>query len=269
LLKQRIITGLILAPIVIAGIFLLSAINFAVFIGVIVVIGGWEWANLAGLEGKNKIFYATFIALGLVTAWFIPSVVVLGIGFLWWLLAFYLVLRYPAVTEFWQQSWKRCVIGVLVLVPAWKSLQELKTYEDSNYLILLLMLLIWGADIGAYFSGKAFGNRKLAPNVSPGKSMAGLYGGIATAALIVILMSLVWARLDLASTGGLLFFSVCLFVVLVSVLGDLTESMFKRFRGIKDSSSLLPGHGGVMDRIDSLVAAGPVFALMLIFLGWK
>jgi phosphatidate cytidylyltransferase len=164
--------------------------------------------------------------------------------------------------------WQRCVIGVLVLVPAWVSLQQLKTYDQSNFLILLLMFLIWGADIGAYFAGRAFGNKKLAPAVSPGKSWAGLYGGLLTAALIVITMTFASGDLQFDSALWWQFFATCMLVTLISVLGDLSESMFKRFRGIKDSSNLLPGHGGILDRIDSLVAAGPVYALLLIAIGW-
>ncbi len=268
MLKQRILTALVLAPIVIAGIFLLSSIYFAVFIGFIVVVGAWEWANLAGLESYYKVVYAGLIAFCLALAWFIPPIYLLTAGCVWWLIALGLVLSYPEATNWWRAVWTRCLIGVLILVPAWASLQQLKTYDDSSYLILLLMLLIWGADIGAYFTGRAFGNRKLAPEVSPGKSWAGLYGGVASAALIVIAASFWQGNPDLLSIEGAWFFLGCLLVVLVSVLGDLTESMFKRFRGIKDSSSLLPGHGGILDRIDSLVAAGPVFSLLLIFLGW-
>jgi phosphatidate cytidylyltransferase len=267
-LKQRVITGVILAPIVIAGIFLLADIHFALFIGFIIVVGAWEWANLAGLEGKSVYVYAAGIGLCLVLAWRLPALWVLSIGCLWWCLALIFVVRYPKDTRVWRGMWQRCVIGVLVLVPAWASLQQLKTYEQSNFLILLLMFLIWGADIGAYFSGRAFGNKKLAPEVSPGKSWAGLYGGMLTAALIVLAMTFASSDLQFESALWWQFFAVCMLVMLVSVLGDLSESMFKRNRGIKDSSNLLPGHGGVLDRIDSLVAAGPVYALLLIIIGW-
>jgi phosphatidate cytidylyltransferase len=268
-LKQRIITALILAPIVIAGIFLLTDIYFALFIGSIIVVGAWEWANLAGIEGKAAYVYAAAISLCLALAWHLPALWVLSGGFLWWCLALILVVRYPLGTRVWSGMWQRCLIGVLVLVPAWVSLQQLKTYEQSNFLILLLMFLIWGADIGAYFTGRAFGNRKLAPAVSPGKSWAGLYGGMFTAVLIVTAMTYAQGEMQFQSTFWWQFFAVCMFVALISVLGDLSESMFKRYRGIKDSSNLLPGHGGVLDRIDSLVAAGPVYALLLIAIGWK
>ncbi len=269
MLKKRIITAVILAPIVIAGIFLLADIYFALFIGLIVVIGAWEWGNLSGFEGKASYLYALGIGVCLVTAWFLPAIWILTVGFLWWCLALVLVVRYPKDSLVWGAMWQRCLIGALVLVPAWVSLQQLKSDANSDYLILLLMFLIWGADIGAYFSGRAFGNKKLAPAVSPGKSWAGLVGGMCTAMLIVVVMTYVQGEMQIGSSVWWNFFAVCMFVALVSVLGDLTESMFKRYRGIKDSSNLLPGHGGILDRIDSLVAAGPVYALLLIVTGGK
>ena len=269
MLKQRIITAAILAPIVIAGIFLLTDIYFALFIGFIIVIGAWEWANLAGIEGKTTYIYAASIGLCLVLAWQMPALWVLSIGCLWWCLALILVVRYPKDTRVWCGMWQRSVIGVLVLVPAWASLQQLKTHEQSDFLILLLMFLIWGADIGAYFAGRAFGNKKLAPAVSPGKSWAGLFGGVLTAALIAIAMTFANGDLQFENPLWWQFFAICMLVTLISVLGDLSESMFKRYRGIKDSSNLLPGHGGILDRIDSLVAAGPVYALLLVVIGWK
>jgi phosphatidate cytidylyltransferase len=131
--------------------------------------------------------------------------------------------------------------------------------------ILYIFLVVWVADIGAYFAGRAFGKAKLAPRVSPGKSWAGVWGGLAAVALLAIVASL------LANAGvaeAMLLVVASLVTGFVSVLGDLLESMLKRFRGIKDSSQLLPGHGGIMDRIDSLTAAIPVFALMITLLGW-
>lgn len=136
----------------------------------------------------------------------------------------------------------------------------IKQQPLGNWLILAVMVLVWGADIGAYFSGKAFGKRKLAPQVSPGKSWEGVYGGLLLSLLITLVVGLVRdasvGQIVLSLLGAAL-------VVFISVVGDLTESMFKRQSGIKDSSNLLPGHGGVLDRIDSLTAAIPVFAVLL------
>ena len=160
------------------------------------------------------------------------------------------------------------VIGVITLVPGFVALIELKRHAESNFLICLLFFLIWAADIGAYFSGRAFGKRKLAPRVSPGKSWAGFYGGVLTSFIIAMSMSLYLGRPQLVTADGVIFLAACMFIAVVSVLGDLTISMFKRHRGIKDSSNLLPGHGGFLDRIDSLLSASPVFALYLGIAVW-
>jgi len=152
------------------------------------------------------------------------------------------------------------LIGLLILLPAWQGLVFIKQLPLGNWLIMAVMVLVWGADIGAYFSGKAFGKRKLAPQVSPGKSWEGVYGGLALSLVITAVVGLVrdWTlgQMILGLLGAAI-------VVFISVVGDLTESMFKRQSGIKDSSNLLPGHGGVLDRIDSLTAAIPVFAVLL------
>jgi len=268
LLKQRILTGLILAPTVIAGIFLLSDLYFALFVGVFIVLGGWEFGNLCCFAPVQRVLYAGLISIAMFLAYFMSSDLLLLVGFCWWCIAFVLVVSYPAGVKFWGGVWQRSCIGFFVLVPAWISLIQLKSYDKSTFLILLLMFLIWGADIGAYFAGRAFGEKKLAPKVSPGKSWAGVYGGLATSAGITAL-AIWWEYPALSGSHWVAFFFLCMLVVLVSVLGDLTESMFKRHRGIKDSSALLPGHGGILDRIDSLLAAGPVYALSLILIGWK
>ena len=154
----------------------------------------------------------------------------------------------------------KLLIGLLILLPAWQGLVFIKQLPLGNWLIMAVMVLVWGADIGAYFSGKAFGKRKLAPQVSPGKSWEGVYGGLALSLVITAVVGLVrdWTlgQMILGLLGAAI-------VVFISVVGDLTESMFKRQSGIKDSSNLLPGHGGVLDRIDSLTAAIPVFAVLL------
>ena len=157
------------------------------------------------------------------------------------------------------------LIGLLILLPAWQGLVLLKQWPQANALIIAVMVLVWGADIGAYFSGKNFGKRKLAPKVSPGKSWEGLYGGLAASLLITLSVGL---QQGWSAVGLLLALAGAAVVVLISVVGDLTESMFKRQSGIKDSSNLLPGHGGVLDRIDSLTAAIPLFAALLWLAGW-
>lgn len=268
MLKQRIITALILLPVALCGFFLLEGAAFALFIGVVVTLGGWEWARLAGLATQPlRVAYALVVALLLGALYHLPALApwVLGVAMLWWLLATLLVLTYPQSSRYWGGTPGRLLIGLLILLPAWQGLALLKQWPQANMLIIAVMVLVWGADIGAYFSGKRFGKRKLAPRVSPGKSWEGLYGGLLASLLITAVVGL---QQGWQAQGFLLALAGAALVVLVSVVGDLTESMFKRQSGIKDSSNLLPGHGGVLDRIDSLTAAVPVFAVLLWLAGW-
>lgn len=268
MLKQRIITALILLPIALCGFFLLDGANFALFIGLVVTLGAWEWARLAGLVAQGlRVAYAVVVAGLLMLLHLLPELApwVLGAAVLWWALATWLVLTYPNTSELWASAACRLLIGLLVLLPAWQGLVLIKHWPLGNWLIMAVMVLVWGADIGAYFSGRAFGKRKLAPQVSPGKSWEGVYGGLALSLVITAVVGITreWSIGELIL--GLLGAGV---VVLVSVVGDLTESMFKRRSGIKDSSNLLPGHGGVLDRIDSLTAAIPLFAVLLWAANW-
>ena len=264
MLKQRIITALILLPIALCGFFLLDGSGFALFIGVVVTLGAWEWARLAGFTAQlPRVVYAAVVALLLFLMHTLSSIVVpwvLGAAVLWWALATFLVLTFPRTSGHWSSVASKLVIGLLILLPAWQGLVEIKNAPMGNWLIMAVMVLVWGADIGAYFSGRAFGKRKLAPAVSPGKSWEGVYGGLALTLLITLVVGVVrdWSvkEILLALLGTAV-------VVFISVVGDLTESMFKRQAGIKDSSNLLPGHGGVLDRIDSLTAAIPIFAVLL------
>lgn len=270
MLKQRIITALILAPVAIGCIFFLPPFGFSLFIGAVLTIAGWEWANFAGFEGFSRVIYALGIAilLALSSALQPPADAVLTLGVIWWGISLVLVTRYPSGTKFWSSRISISLIGIFCLIPAYVSLITLKQSVDSSFLILLLFFLIWGADIGAYFAGRAFGRRKLAVDVSPGKSWEGFYGGLTAATLIAIGMLTWLGKPDLLSLRGMFFLGGCILVVMISVLGDLVESMFKRNRGLKDSSNLLPGHGGVLDRVDSLLSAGPAFALMVIVFEW-
>jgi phosphatidate cytidylyltransferase len=263
MLKQRIITALILLPVALCGFFLLEGVGFALFIGLVVTLGAWEWAHLAGFEGQAaRVGYGALVAGLLFVMHLLPGLApwVLGAAIVWWVVATYLVLTFPQSSARWSSAASKLLIGLLVLLPAWQGLLFIKQQPSGNWLILAVMVLVWGADIGAYFSGKAFGKRKLAPQVSPGKSWEGVYGGL----LLCLAMTLVLGLTQGWSVGRL-FASLlgAAVLVFISVVGDLTESMFKRQAGIKDSSNLLPGHGGVLDRIDSLTAALPVFAVLL------
>lgn len=268
MLKQRIITALVLLPIALGGFFLLDGAAFALFIGAVVTIGAWEWARLAGFAAQPlRIAYAALVAALLLGLYLVPALApwLLGAAVLWWLLATLSVLGYPDSSRYWGGLPGKLLIGLLILLPAWQGLVLLKQWPQANALIIAVMVLVWGADIGAYFSGKTFGKRKLAPKVSPGKSWEGLYGGLAASLLITLLVGL---QQGWSATGLLLALAGAALVVLISVVGDLTESMFKRQSGVKDSSNLLPGHGGVLDRIDSLTAAIPLFAALLWLAGW-
>lgn len=272
-LKTRIITALILAPIAIGGIFFLPPLGFALFTGAIITIGAWEWANMSGMTSQlARVVYAAVTAAVMYGLLNVSAVAVLWLAVIWWFICFLMVRSYPAGSERWGGLPVRAVMGLLVLVPAWVGLNHLRTgsfqFGDvaNNLLVILFVFcVVWVADIGAYFAGRAFGKAKLAPRVSPGKSWAGVWGGLVAVAVFAIIVSqLASAPMD----QTLMLVIASLATGLVSVLGDLLESMLKRFRGIKDSSQLLPGHGGIMDRIDSLTAAIPVFALIITQLGW-
>lgn len=272
MLKTRIITALILAPIAIGGIFFLPPMGFALFTGAIITLGAWEWANMSGLIGQaSRVAYAAAVALVL---WLVyqPHSAVLWLAVVWWIVCLLLVRSYPSGSAGWSPVAVRMLMGLAVLVPAWVGLNVLRTGNfhfggvDNNLLIILYVFcIVWVADIGAYFAGRAFGKAKLAPRVSPGKSWAGVWGGLAAVAVFALVVS---QLADAGMEDTVLLVIASLVTGAVSVLGDLLESMLKRFRGIKDSSQLLPGHGGIMDRIDSLTAAIPVFALLISQLGW-
>ena len=198
MLKQRIITALILLPIALCGFFLLEGTGFALFIGLVVTLGAWEWARLAGFTAQPiRVAYAAVVALMLFVMYILPGLApwVLGASVLWWGVATYLVLTYPRSSEHWASAACKLVIGLLILLPAWQGLVQIKQYPLGNWLIMAVMVLVWGADIGAYFSGRAFGKRKLAPQVSPGKSWEGVYGGLALSLVITAIVGS-GARLD-------------------------------------------------------------------------
>lgn len=268
MLKQRVLTALVLIPIALWGFFYLEGGSFAIFIGIVVTLGAWEWARLVGLEESgSRIGYAAICVVLLILLWNMPSwsrfIVLLGV--VWWSFAWLLVIGFPETTNYWKNNSYKYLIGLLILVPAWQGLILFKqSGEYGNWIIFSVMIFVWAADIGAYFAGRTWGKDKLAPKVSPGKSWQGFWGGLA-AALIIGLF--IYISTDFIQ-GKLLLSLICLIILVIfSVLGDLTESMFKREAGLKDSSNLLPGHGGVLDRIDSLTAAVPVAVLLLWVLG--
>ncbi|MCL7929380.1 phosphatidate cytidylyltransferase [Halomonas llamarensis] len=261
MLKQRIITAAWLAPLVLAGLFGLHGGAFAFFTAAIVLIGAWEWSNLAGVQRlTHRAILVVGVGILMLLLW--RSDAVFSPWPLWvaaagWLVNIYWVTRYPEALVQWRSTPRRLLMGLWVLLPCWVGFNVLR--ESGGVWLLFVLLLVWAADMGAYFAGRALGKRKLAPHVSPGKSWEGVAGGLA-ATLVLALVFSVWQ--GLSWSGGLVLLMITLVVTMVSVLGDLLESMLKRYRAIKDSSQLLPGHGGVLDRIDSLSAAIPLFALL-------
>lgn len=255
-----------MALLFVCAVFVLSAPSFSLAMGVVVLFAGWEWARLSGITRQNgRLAFAGLVG----TLCFGVDIFqlhreLLLIAPLLWCSALYWVVTYP-VQHGWQRRFARIAFGLLILVTTWSSLVLLRTSNDFVVWVLLLMGLIWGADSGAYFSGKAFGKRKLAPNVSPGKSWEGVYGGLILTQVGVMVFAFVN---NYSISNWLVLASVSFVTVCVSILGDLTESLFKRHESLKDSSHLIPGHGGVMDRVDSLTSAAPIFVLLLSFMGW-
>jgi phosphatidate cytidylyltransferase len=274
MLKQRVITGVILAIAAAIAIFVLPLAWFALVLTLVLVGGLWEWADLSGVTRRplRALYVAVSLTLVLLVGWgaavwtlpregVIGEVLLLAGG--WWLLAAVLVITYPRSTDLWSAAWRRLLMGWLTLVPAWLAFVFLRAQEHGEWLLLFTVALVAAADIGAYFTGTRFGRRKLAPNVSPGKSWEGFAGGLAASLVFVLVFwSLFWRDRFALSP----FLAVAAVTVVGSVCGDLLESMLKRQRGVKDSSNLLPGHGGVLDRLDSLSAAVPIFALGLLLI---
>ncbi|TDR50179.1 phosphatidate cytidylyltransferase [Halomonas ventosae] len=261
MLRQRTLTAAWLVPLALFGLFGLEGEGFRLFTAAIVLLAAWEWANLAGitLPGRRLLPVA---GLAVVMALFWASGAVLSAWPLWlgalgWLANLYWVTGYPARLAQWRSTGMRLAMGLWVLLPTWVGFSVLR--EGGTVWLLFVLLLVWGADIGAYFVGRTFGRHKLAPSVSPGKTWEGVAGGLAVTSLLAVGFA-TWQGLGVA--GGLVLLLATAVVTLASVLGDLLESMLKRHRGIKDSSQLLPGHGGVLDRVDSLTAAVPLFALL-------
>lgn len=265
MLKERVITALCLFVVLALLLAFASVSVFAFCLSLIVAAAAWEWSRLCGVVDDNaQIFYA--IVVGAVTLFCLYSplvssaiVVSMLVGLIFWLcvpIQFYLTPVLKPVTEP-TSAW--LLVGVLVLPIAALSIQYLRSYAgtDSNGLLLYALGVVWVMDIGAYFSGRRFGKRKLAPLISPGKSWEGVYGGVACAG-VLFLLSFVFIDWPDGSFYKLLVATI--FAAGASVIGDLFESRLKRAADMKDSSQLLPGHGGVLDRLDGVIAALPVFA---------
>ena len=259
MLKVRIITALVLAPLVVMAIYLLPVWAFAIFVAIAAGLGVYEWSALAGLENAPaRIGYlVVFFALA-AAGWLLPELRggALIVASAAWLVAAAIVLFYPRLNVLISAPWVVGIAGFVVALGAWSALVELRMAPNGAHWVMWVLLVCWAADIGAYFAGRAMGRRKLAPKVSPGKTWEGAIGG---ALLTLLVCGGLIAYAGIFSAGWL---ALIVFVVAVSVLGDLFESVLKRQSQIKDSGSILPGHGGMLDRIDSVLAVAPVFALL-------
>jgi phosphatidate cytidylyltransferase len=276
MLKTRIVTAAVLIPVTLGALFWLSALAWGLVTLGVVVIAASEWANLAGLRRPAwLLFVAGTLAIagvllfgpaagfGSTGGW--PEVIPLfacGIATLFWLLVA------PAwLAAGWRVESKLALalVGWLVLIAAWVALVQIQARSPG--LLLALMAVVWIADTAAYFTGRAFGRRLLAPAISPGKTWEGVYGALAATALYALALLAFAPAADIVRPSSPL--AVALWVALllaltaVSIVGDLFESLLKRQRGVKDSGRILPGHGGVLDRIDALLAAMPAAALVV------
>lgn len=293
MLKQRITTALILAPLALAAIFLLPLQWYALAIAGVFILATKEWAVLVD-KNNTKLPNALIVGYSLILGasllvippdvrniWhvsggeivLVPLVsAILIIGAIWWVICAGLVLTYPNSAKAWtKNTLVKVVFGIVTLVPFFWAMLALRSFDYAHdqqsgaWLVMLVMFLVWGADSGAYFTGKKFGKNKLAPKVSPGKTREGFLGGVAVSMIIALIAAVVMAVSpsgELDSTKLVIVLFTCFVTSISSTLGDLNESMFKREAGVKDSGTLLPGHGGILDRIDSLTAALPVFAVI-------
>jgi phosphatidate cytidylyltransferase len=277
-LKQRILTALILAPLAIAAVLWLPTSIFMAIMAAAMLLGLWEWSRLIGFESHatRAVILLVNAALMALLAWkgwpgVFPFVALAGV--VWWGLAslWLIDMKFGSRPTRFNRGLK-LVIGSLLIVPAWCAAGMLHGDEamarDAAHLgpawTLYALAIVWAADTGAYFVGSRVGGPKMSPSISPGKTWSGFGGGLAT----VVLLSLFCAPLfGLGWNQAPLLLLASLLAGLASVVGDLFESIVKRHAGAKDSGYLIPGHGGVLDRIDSVLAALPVFAIAKAWLG--
>ncbi|QNK02422.1 phosphatidate cytidylyltransferase [Dyella telluris] len=271
MLLQRTLTALLLAPLVILMILLAPTGVFAALVAIAFLGAMWEWTRLSGLKDtvpRTALLALTVIVL--VLCWLVRGSVwwpvLIGAGVGWWIVVCQWLRHFAfgaAPTR--ENRLMKLGAGFLVIVPAWVAVVTIHgSTECGNWWTLLALFVVWAADIGAYFSGRQFGRRKLAPTISPGKTWAGVYGAFVAGAIVTVAGGMLLG-VSGGKLAGLLVLSV--FTVIASIVGDLLESLMKRHAAVKDSGNLFPGHGGLLDRLDSVFAAMPVFAAGLLLLG--
>jgi phosphatidate cytidylyltransferase len=263
MLRQRVFTAIVALSVLAVVMFILPAVVARAVITLLMLVAAWEWSGFVfdkGIAGRSV--YVLFIAMLLVLIFIeLPDTalvdIILKVSLGWWLSALAWMFFFPTPIAR-PVAW---VCGALVIVPAWLALDLL--YLQRPELLLFALLIVWVADIGAYFVGKGFGKVKLAPQISPGKTWEGVLGGLCAVMILAALGSPI-LEIEIA-----VLVPFCLAVAMISIVGDLTVSMFKRNAGVKDSGSLFPGHGGVLDRIDSVTSAAPLFALAMSWIGMR
>lgn len=269
----RIIAALVMAPVAILAVLYLPSEFLAALVAALLMLGLWEWTLLAGLVDRipraaylvgNALLMAALVWGAGPDSFTLKLVSVIGVA--WWLVVLIWLMRFQFAAA--DTAWARALklfAGSISVIPAWAALCWLHASHAKGPLwALFALLIVWAADSGAYFVGVRFGKHKLAPRISPGKSWEGFFGGLLTSLLLATL-ALPVLGLSWSSLPTLLLLTAV--TSLVSVVGDLFESLLKRHAGAKDSSDLIPGHGGMLDRVDSLLAALPVFVVGKAWLG--
>jgi phosphatidate cytidylyltransferase len=263
-MRTRVMTALALAAGMLAVVLWLPPIATVLVLTVGVLAGAWEWsAFLRAASRLTRACYVALIAALLLLVWRYTAApagrdLVLSAALAWWMIALGWILFAPGRVA----PWSAGLAGVFALVPAWLALMRLRLdLANGAQWVLFVFILIWVADMGAFFFGRRYGRLRLAPAVSPGKTWEGVLGGALLSSLVAVIGSF-WFAMPLS-----FFLPLCLTGVAFSIVGDLTESLLKRFAGIKDSGNVFPGHGGVMDRIDSVTGAAPVLLFGLTAFG--
>ncbi len=261
--KTRVLSIAVLLPLVVAAILFLPPLYMAIISGLVCAIAAWEWLHMTVLKNSWWRF-----ALLLLLILFAANLLIRGIepmwvfcaALAWWIAGFIGICYYPRGKLIWKEIMLQPFVGLVLFVPAWLAFNALyKQSADGPKWVLLGCSLVWAADIGAYIFGKLWGKTKMAPHVSPGKTWAGFWGGL-LGGCIIMLGFYRWMRPDFNVIHAVW---LALITVLAAVVGDLVESLFKRVYNVKDSGNIIPGHGGVFDRIDSMLAAFPIYYLGL------
>ena len=271
MLKQRVITAIILVTLFLAAVFKLPASGWSALVALMVMQGAHEWSRLAKMGARSSWVYVGVMLLSYVALqWimlncqaqqrYIMQMMVYGAAVAFWVLLVPLWLKGVLKS---QNIWVLGAVGWLVLLPVAMAMQDLHAASPQPWWLLGVMGLVWVADISAYFTGRKFGKNKMSPNISPGKTWEGVAGAVLGVMIYVVVV------LELSGmTQHYVLLPLAIIGVVFSVIGDLFESAIKRQAGVKDSGALLPGHGGLLDRIDALTSTLPIAAMLLIIFNY-